>query len=709
MPIERHLSRLNDLRCSISSSNILCVSKNSNQASPESDDSGGSNKQQEDSSINEGQLTRERSPGEDIPEEEFVLSKFHQVELVPEVPLTSLDLERRITRLEKKGSFSAEIFTGGYDEEFLAYPEPLKERKELIKLKEQAAMVRQLWPQIWDDDLSLHRYNFFNLFQLSISEMMTVFEAIGQSSGRCYDISVPEVAPKTPLEIVQRQTIVTKAIVSLITRNCLTSWPIFKSECQYAKKLIPKKSILHGGSADGADGPAPRPIGFCWTEKAENLGSVPPQEWTTFGQDGRPNSNHHLIQGKKTQVLFDENVEHYLVYFRDKFLAQKYFEDTPTDEPNPASDPFVGCCLVHKSEIKQSPIYVDSAGFRYTDIELDCVVPNDRLVFPAKRKDPHPVNIKGLGQTATCAVILGILKDTLRGVYKYMLDEKRGILNCDIIERKLTTVTSKIFALESMVYYIAGMYDGLENGFDAHMETTILKIVTNEYAYEILQELQQICGSEMFMLSKLQDQMNILDAFLDGNVYNRLYLSTMGIIWFARSRNMHLNQLRLAPWYPGYFLRNLFKETAEKGNYLTLDADIYGMLHPSLKDAGMNLEYILKRVKYATENLCSRHGKDVVRAQSSLYRLAQLSIDSFMLTTLCARASKSFCNGSRNSEIDVAMATTFSHELAKRVRYYIEEIQSTPLTNMDAKAKLCNELNIKMGGYYAESPLDTNI
>lgn len=708
-PTEKHLSRLNELRCFITSSTILRASKNSNQASPKSDDSDGNDRQQEDPSKNDSELVRKRSPSENIPEEEFVLSKFQRTELVPEVPLTSLDIANRINRLEKKGSFSADIFTGNYDEEFLVYPDALRERKQLKKLKEQAIMVKQLWPQIWDDNLSLHKYNFFNLHQLSISEMMTIFEAIGQSSRKCHDTSVPRVAPQTPLEVVQQQTVVTKAVISLISRACLTSWPIFKSDCDYAKRLIPRNNILFGGSATASDETVLPPIGFCWTEKAENLGSLPPQEWQTFGQDGGPNVNHHLVRGRKTQVLFDEKVEHYLVYFRDQFLAQRYNEDTPSDEPNPASDPFVGCCLVHKSEIRQSPTYVDSAGFRYTDIELDCVVPNERLVFPAKRKDPHSVNIKGLGQTATCAVALGILKDTLRVVYKYMLGEKRGILDCDIIERKLTTVTCKIFALESMVYYIAGMYDGLETGFDAHMETAILKIVTNEYAYEILQELQQICGSEMFMLSKLQDQMNILDAFLDGNIYNRLYLSTMGIIWFARSRNMHLNQLRLSPWYPGYFLKHMFKETAEKGNYLTLDADIYGMLHPSLKDAGMNLEYILKRVKYATETLCMRHGKDVVAAQSSLYRLSQLSIDAFMLTTLCARASKSYCNGSRNCEIDIAIATTFSNDLAKRVRYYVEELQTSPHSTMDAKAKLCNELNIKMGGYYAESPLDTNI
>lgn len=703
------VSRQSESRCFATSAKIFNASKSS-KTSPSSEESDANQEQDPSTSTD---LARQRSPSEDIPEEEFLLSKFSQTQLVSEVPLKSLNIASRTQKIEKKGSFSVDIFAGTYDDDFLNYPDPLYDRKQLQKLKEQAEMVKQLWPQIWDDNISLHRYNFFNIHQLSVSEMMTIFEAIGQSSGRCYDTCLPAAAAtSSPLELLQRQTSVSKAIISLIIRTCLTSWPIHKSECQYAKQFIPKKDILFGGSADDDENEKLKSaVGFCWTEKAENLGSLPPQEWQTFGQDGGTDVNHHHLKGKKTRVLYDESTENYLVFFRDKLLAQKYETNPPDDEANPTTDPFVGASLVHKSEIKHSQVYIDSAGFRYTDVEFDCIVPNERLVFPAQRRNPHAVNIKGLGQTATCAVVLGILKDTLRGVYKYLLNEKRGILNCDIIERKLTSVTGKIFALESMVYYIAGMYDGLEDGFDAHMEAAILKIVTNEYAYEVLQELQHISGSEMFMISKLQDQINILDAFLDGNIYNRLYLSTMGIIWFARSKNMHLNQLRLAPWYPGYFIKHMIKERAETGNFLTLDgsADVLGMLHPSLKEAGLNLEYILKRVKYASENLCMKFGKDVVGAQSDLYRLSQLSIDSFMLTTLCARASKSYCNGSRHAEIDVAMATTFSYSLARRVRLYIEEIQTSPLSVMDSRSKLCNQLNIKMGGYYAESPMDTNI
>lgn len=649
---------------------------------------------QENPSKEDKELIKDQTlENEDIPEEEFVLSAFHTTQLVPEVPIKSLDIQKKITKLQKKGSFSVDLFTGSFDEDFLTYPEMLDNRVENQALKDQATMVRQLWPQIWDDNMQLQKYNFFNLFQLSITEMMTVFEAIGGSSS----------IPKTPID---KPSLVTKAIVSLIIRNCLTYWPIYKSNNESLKCFLPKKHIVFGGSAVTQEA-LHLPLGFCWTEQAPNLGSLPPQEWFSQVTYGKAQDKHHLIEGRKTKVLFEDDVEHYLVFCRDKNLSEDH--EVPENEPNPASDPFVGCSLVHKSELDFSPTYQDSAGFKYTDIQFDRALSDERIVFPGQRKDPTAVNIKALGQLATCSVTLGLLKDIMRQTYKHLIDSKRGLLSCDIVRRKLASITMKIFSIESMVYYIAGMYDGLEDGFDAHMETSILKIITNEYAYNILQELQQLCGSEMYCVSKYQDQFNIYDAFLDGSVYNRLYLSTMGVIWFARNNNTTLNKLRLTPWYPGYFMKHLIKETIERNNWLTLKADIYGQLHPSLKDAAVNLEFILKRVKHGTQLMCMRHGKDITGAQSALYQVAELAMDSFMLTTICARASKSYTNGSRHSEIDVGIAATISIQLAKKCRMMMDDMQFDGGYVFENRAELINELNIKMGGYYAESPLDPNI
>lgn len=629
-----------------------------------------------------------------------------QQPVVQEEPLTSLNLEGRIQKVNKKGSFAVDIFAGNYDPEFLIYPEPLHDRSECAKLRNQSHMVSQMFTHLWDDPKGLQQHNFFNMFQLTVTEMMTIFEGIGRASRKCYESDVPSITGNDPSSYL-KQARVSKSIISLITRNCLTYWPIHKSKNAQIKKHLPEGHILFGGSADVDE--VYNPLGFCWTEQAPNLGSLPPQEWQTLGQSGRPQVDHYLIKGKKTRVLYDDKMEHYLVYFRDKVMSEQFINDPLADEPNPESDPFIGCCIMRKSELDFGQVYQDSAGIKYIDVSIDTTVPGDRIVIEPERKNTMGVNIKGLGQLASCSVVLGILKDAQRMTYKHLLESKRGLLTCDIVERTLTNVTKYIFAIESLVYYIAGMYDGLEDGFDAHMETTILKIITNEYAYEILRQLQMLSGSDMFIVSKLQDQINIFDSFLDGNIYNRLYLATSGVIWYARSKNMHLNKLRLAPWYPGYFIKNMIRERAERSDYLTLDVDIFGHVHPSLLDVAKRLEYIVKRVKFATEEMCMRHGKDVTGAQTALWRLSQIAIDSFVLTAVCSRASKSYCNGTRNADIDIDIAHDFSVDMYKRVRLYMEDLRIIQVQGFDNRAPVVNEMNLRNGGYYAESPLDPNI
>lgn len=639
--------------------------------------------------------------------EEYIISKFYKQEIVPEVPITSLNIVDRSVKVKKVGSFSCDLYTGIYDHDYLTYPEPLYDRVENQKLKDQSVMVKQLFPKIWDDDKELQRYNFFNMFQLSVTEMMSIFESIGFSIEKCYEKHeiVGQDGSYGSTSNRNSHTQLSSAILSLITRNCLTYWPIYKSKNDKAKLLLPDKHIQFGGLSESNRDPF-KTIGFCWSEQAPMLGNLPPQEWQTSVKQG-DDLGHHLITGAKSTIL-DEDVEHYLVFYRDKFLAEQHDMGDLGYEPNPASDPFAGCSLLHKSEMNFSPAYRDSAGISYVDATIDCALPNDRILFEPKRADPTAVNIKALGQLATCAVTMGMLKGAVSQTYKNLIDFKPRLLNCDVVEHKLADVTMNIFAIESMLYYISGIYDGLEEGFDAHMEATILKILTYEFTHSALRDLQQINGSDLTNLARTQDQLNTLDCFLDGNIYNRLYLSTMGVLWYARSKNVHLNQLRLSPWYWGYFTKHIIREFTEKNNWLTLNADVRGNLHPSLNDAAVNLEYIVKRIRWATEHVCMKHGEDVTAAQGSLYQLSQITIDSFMLTTMCARASKSYCNGSRNADMDVTLTDLFAERLARRVRLYMEELQTSDFI-IEKRATMINELNIKAGGYYAESPLDPNI
>lgn len=649
--------------------------------------------------------------------------KVHGFELEPveEKPLTSLNIEAKIEKLEKPGSFAADLFIGKYDDDFLTYPDPLFDRVECKHVLDQMQMIRQLWPKIWNDNLQLQKYNFFNLYQLSVTEMMSAFEAIGNASRDCFEVNLSSnvdqsaaflSGPSGHLKETRLNEFnhfhVTQSIISLITRNCLTYWPIHKSDNTKLKDaFLPKRHILFGGSKDDND--LYPQLGFAWSEKAPQLGTVPPQNWSTTGIHGGTNSSHYAIKGIKHKILTNKNLQHYLVFFKDGILSQQYADGPKGEEPNPETDPFIGCCVLHKSEIQMSESYQDSAGFSYQDASIDTVVEEERRVIEAKRMNPHPNNIKGLGQLAVCSVQLGLLKATMRNTYMNFIKHKTGLLSCDIVERKFADITGKIFAIESMIYYVAGMYDGLKDGFDAHLEALMTKIITTEFSYDIFKDIQHLSGSDLLNTSRMQDQFNIFDTFLDGAIHNRIYLSSLGILWYARNSNKHLNQMKLAPWYPGYFCKTMVKEMSNKYDWMTIEADIYGNLHPSLAEAGKNLTWILKRIRYSTDLLCQRHSEEVFSQQAQLTRLSSMVVNSFLLTATCARASKAYCNGAKFSEMDVNIATALSDQIVRDSRLYLSELELTPIATNDARCKLINEYNMRSGGYYAHSPLDPNI
>lgn len=648
---------------------------------------------------------------DDVIEEVISVHGFDPLANIQERPLQSLGIAERIPKLEKAGSFTVDFFLGKFDHSYLTYPDPLNDKLECKKLVNQAAMVRQMWPKIWNNDEELQRNNFFNLYQLSVTEMVSIFEAIGSSSRYYFDSSLATLNSTTSAVLdssAMKHYDITKSILSLITRNCLTYWPISKSKNQELKdRFLPKRHILYGGMADELN--PLTPIAFAWSEKAYQLGTQAPQEWTTIGSRETKNSDNFCVVGKKEKILVDDNSDYFMVYYRDSLLSKQYDDILDDSEPNPATDPFIGACIVHSSEISNAVNYTDSTGFTYRDIEIDRVLANSREVFPATRNSPFPLNIKGLGQLATCAVEMGILKSSLQRTYRYLLEHRPGLLTCDIVQQKLSLVTSKIFALESMVYYIAGMYDGLADGFDAHIEAAMLKVATIKFGYEILQDLQQLTGSESLVTSKMQDQLNIFDSFLDGAIYNQVYISTMGILWFLRNNNVSLNKLRLSLWYPGHTLRTAISNVTLKSSITTLDADIIGEVHPSLRKAGLNLEFLLKNIKYAANLICRCHGGNTLKAQTELSRVSRVATDSFMLVAVLARASKTYSNALKNSEIDVALANIFSEHLVNKLQIDLVDLERSPLERLDSMSKIISDMNLKNGGFFAANPLDPNI
>jgi len=79
-----------------------------------------------------------------------------------------------------------------------------------------------------------------------------------------------------------------------------------------------------------------------------------------------------------------------------------------------------------------------------------------------------------------------------------------------------------------------------------------------------------------------------------------------------------------------------------------------GYLHPSLDVSAKQLEYCVLRFQYAVEIVLEQVGAEIVEHQLLLRRLADIAIDIYAMTAVLSRASRSYCTGIRNAQLEVS-------------------------------------------------------
>ena len=218
-------------------------------------------------------------------------------------------------------------------------------------------------------------------------------------------------------------------------------------------------------------------------------------------------------------------------------------------------------------------------------------------------------NIKGIGQLAVSAVLLGILKSSLRDTYDYVINEKIGLKDCEIIKKILNKATENIYCIESTLYLATAMFDAFKDETDCSLECLAVKILTNDLAHKVIRDLRSIHGSRYVSCSNIYDLINVFDSFLDCSINNRMFLALKGLHTVGEWRHDYVRKQRLAPLYPVHAIKAYIKQMRHRNDNEKLNLDLCGYLHPRLKSPADWLEYSVKRMDYAAEILLIRHGK----------------------------------------------------------------------------------------------------
>lgn len=108
--------------------------------------------------------------------------------------LENLHLKEKIDLISKPGSFTADLFLGKIDTDFLFYPKLITDRTEYLKLNRQNVAIQRFFRDLVCKEGSeelLKSYGFFNVWRLSMTEQCAVFESMGNSMSN--DILIKQV------------------------------------------------------------------------------------------------------------------------------------------------------------------------------------------------------------------------------------------------------------------------------------------------------------------------------------------------------------------------------------------------------------------------------------------------------------------------------------------------------------------------------------
>ena len=459
-------------------------------------------------------------------------------------------------------------------------------------------MVRGSWNKIKKDDDTLTAFGYRSLHNLSISEMVYMFEAIGASIqkqnafgtkedaeirgekkiARTFGVNLNEKriqVSESAFESFDSARLNLETIIPLIFHN---------SVIHYAIRLCQNEDLRYSLQEKNSK------IGFAFCEPHLTQSSEI-EKWTSFAQ--LTNDNQYWVaNGEKCNVIAGD-YDHYLVCCRSN--CNELFKG---DDGKPY--PSQVLLLIPKEEISFEDDYEDSFGVKFQKLTFkDVKLNRDQCeVFQSGKDMRQILNMKGCAHITTSALMVGMMKQLLKNTYAHLVNEKLGLINCETVQYKLYKATSMIYSVESMLYMTAAMYDSFETGADLEAESSATKILATNNAYAVFQELRSIFGSRYPFFTTSMDLISSLDSMFETTLHTRLRIANKVIDNFAKTdapldnRN---NFLRASV----YNIKNYLKYRQLKKHSDLLSKEITKYVHHHFYDSSLWIESCVNRLEYS--------------------------------------------------------------------------------------------------------------
>lgn len=283
----------------------------------------------------------------------------------------------------------------------------------------------------------------------------------------------------------------------------------------------------------------------------------------------------------------------------------------------------------------------------------------------------------------------------------------------ELIRIQIAKCTTKIYALESMLYITSGLADvGKEP--DIEVESAIVK----QFAVETFDYVTRHCLSILGAQTNLKDskyqefiaENQVLQSWQGSNNIIKCFIAISGILHLINNKGEYLKQCNKPGVHPIKSFKYKVRAARHKVDYSPKTFMLEHYVHPRMARAAPQVEWAAHKLAICAENVLLDEGLNIQLRESKLERISDIAMETYAMVCVLSRASRSYVVGHAHAQHEVSLAIPFIFESRQRVEEKVKQILYQ--TEMQGERDLFYEdagaYVLEHGGYCAVNPLVKN-
>jgi acyl-CoA dehydrogenase family protein 9 len=332
------------------------------------------------------------------------------------------------------------------------------------------------------------------------------------------------------------------------------------------------------------------------------------------------------------------------------------------------------------------------------------VIPKENILGELGKGFKIAMNVLNSGRLSLGAGCVASMKSILKLSVDHATNRKqfdRPIAEFGLIQAKLAKMAEMTYAVESVVYLSTGnMSKGMN---DYYMETAVCKVFGSECLWQTIDMGMQIAGGNGYMkeypYERIMRDSRIQLIFEGTNEILRCLLSLSGVRGPSEDLKEigKISEVSSALHDPIKSL-GVFTKFARKRISNMIGSQQLTKAHPELKEQSEKFSACLGKFSISVENALIKYGKKIVDNELPQGRLADMSIDLYVMCAVISRTT-SILNGSKADQEQKDYILRMSRQICKDARRRFTRNLLSMAKNNDKNVIKISESVVKYGGY----------